>query len=209
MLIDFHTHKTYSDGTLFVRSFCADKQPPVNDYYFSIGIHPWQVHECDLNKALVKIKDLCLHKNCIAVGEIGLDKLKPAYELQLQVFERQIKLALELNKPIIIHSIRAFDDILRLRKKYPAGQWVIHGFNGNYALADQLISKNIYLSIGAHLLNPSTKIAKTFPGLPADKLFLETDTAKIHISKLYEHAATFFDDLERQIIKNFSTFAPA
>ena len=206
-MLDFHTHKTYNDGTLFVKSLCTDETPADDLQYFTIGIHPWSVAKCDIDKALEKIKTLCRDSHCLAIGEIGLDKLKPHFDLQLSVFELQIKLARELDKPIVIHAIRSYNEILQLRKKYPDGAWAIHGFNGSTETARQLADKNIFLSIGALLLKPGTKIAKTFPHLPPERIFLETDTAAIHIRELYDVAKQHFHGIEQQILRNFSIFA--
>ncbi len=207
MLIDFHTHKTYSDNTTFVRSFMIDQTPDENRF-FTIGLHPWQVADFNLDKALKIIENFCTHDNCIAIGEIGLDKTRKFFDLQYKAFIAQVLLAEKLNKPVVIHAVRSYNEILSLRKKYTKTLWAIHGFIGNKQTAFQLIDKNIYLSFGKALLNPSPKLQQAFKAVPYDKIFLETDVWKGHIEQIYAAAENMINyDFESQITLNFAKFA--
>ena len=88
------------------------------------------------------------HPESIAIGEAGFDKLRgPSPELQRKVFEEQVAISEELKKPVVIHCVRAWDELLAVHKKLkPKMPWLIHGFRGNTELAAQLLSKGMYLS---------------------------------------------------------------
>lgn len=137
--------------------------------FYSIGIHPWNTPTSQ-----EKMEELRLNaENCsriVAIGECGLDKLRGApIEEQLPVFEEQIILASRLGLPLIIHCIRALDHLLRLRKKYPRGRWILHGFRGNAATARQLLAANIELSYGPR------RNEEAFEATPPEMRHLETD----------------------------------
>ncbi len=207
MFIDFHTHKTYIDHTKFVRSLMIDELPEPPEYFFTIGLHPWFASQYNIKQALWIIELFCKSNNCIAIGEIGLDKTKQNFDIQEKNFIAQLDLAQSLNKPVVIHSVRTYDKILSLRKKYKLTPWAIHGFNGNKNTALQLISKDIFLSFGHNLLHPSQKLLQAFVSTPTNKIFLETDIQKIHIKNIYSQAQAILNqDIEQQIQKNFQLF---
>ncbi len=206
MLIDFHTHKTYTDNTVFVRSYMIGQSPDL-DHFFTIGLHPWQINDFNIDNALKIIENFCTQPNCLAIGEIGLDKTRQNFDLQYQNFIAQILLAEKINKPVVIHAVRSYNEILTLRKKYNKTMWAIHGFTGNKQTAFQLIDKNIYLSFGKKLVNPPAKLEQAFKSVPYDKIFLETDVYQGHVKEIYAAArnlAAF--NFEPQILKNFEQF---
>lgn len=122
--------------------------------YFSIGLHPWYANQYNFNLVVEKIKHFAKSENCLAIGECGLDKIKgPDLKTQLEVFEKQALLASELNKPLILHVVKSFDEILYFHKKIkPRQAWIIHGFRKDPQLARQLIQKGFLLSLGKAFL---------------------------------------------------------
>lgn len=146
----------------------------------------------------------------IAIGEAGLDKLieTPLNE-QATIFEIHIKMALEHQKPLIIHAVKAYSELLAMRKKHPSGSWILHGFDGKKELAKQLTDKNINLSVGAALLKSNHKISETLASIPLNQLFLETDEQTDYsIEEIYCEAAKNLkmnlEDLKKQLFTNFA-----
>ncbi|WBX74775.1 TatD family hydrolase [Tenacibaculum pacificus] len=150
-----------------------------------------------------------LHKNCYAVGECGLDKLsKVNYTLQISIFKEHIKLSEEFKKPLIIHCVKAFQDILRLKKELkPTQKWIIHGFNKNSQIATDFIKNDCFLSFGKALLT-STKLQEVFLKIPLENIFLETDENTIKIACIYKKASDIknieIEKIEQNIHQNFN-----
>lgn len=149
----------------------ADKYPFC---YAAVGIHPGNI---DSNTPLEEISNLAKSKSCVAIGEIGLDYywVQDNKEAQKQIFEEQIKLAKELNLPVIVHDREAHADTLEILKKYkPKG--VVHSFSGSVEMAEEILKLGMYLGIGGVI---TFKNAKKLPDVvkmvPDDKFVLETD----------------------------------
>ena len=206
--IDFHTHKNYSDNdVLYIRSLLLKETPDYNlNYFFTIGCHPWYADKYNTYKD--KLLSLCqINTNCLAVGEIGIDRTHGNLSLQEDVFIDQLNLAEKFNKPVVIHCVRAYDMLLKIRKKFSSQTWIVHGFNGNVELAKQLINHRIFISIGKSILIKNSKVRKSFKSLPLDFIFLETDVAQIHIKDVYFAASEILEisveELQGIIIQNF------
>jgi len=140
------------------------------------GIHP---HEC-LNKTendLSILKELLLNKECVAVGEIGLDyhyDFSPR-EQQIKWFEIQLRTAVEMGLPVIVHDREAHEDTLNLIKKYrPKG--VVHCFSGSAEMAKELIKLGMYIGLGgAVTFKNAKKPIETAKLVPNERLLIETD----------------------------------
>lgn len=208
--IDIHCHVNKRHADLAIQSFDTHEIIDAGDY-FSIGIHPWYIERQDMASALHKMKQLAENSEfLLALGECGLDKaIALDFELQTQVFKMQIQLAEKYKKPLIIHCVKAYNELMQLKKTLrPAMPWIIHGFNGNTVLAEQLIKQGCYLSIGKNLLQNNQKWRGFLKQVPLDKLFLETDTAQISITHIYTEAAKGLNisvsTLKQQIQYNFN-----
>jgi TatD DNase family protein len=157
---------------------------------YSIGIHPWFLTSENLKEQISIVKQYAEHKNIIAIGEAGFDRLKgPEAHLQQIVFKEQVEIAEMVSKPLFIHCVRAWDELLSEHKKLrPSTPWIIHGFRGKKELAAQLISKGMYLSFWFDfVLKPeSTRLIRS---LPKEKIFLETDGSGVDIKSVYEKVA--------------------
>ncbi len=167
-------------------------QPPLGHAgLFSVGIHPWQVNEERLTADISAVEIMAGESRCAAVGEIGLDKLRgPSIELQARAFKAQIELAATLGKPVIIHCVRAQNEILDIRSGCRGMQWVIHGFRGKPAAAQRYIDCGISVSFGVHILSPKEdQTRESLRGVPADLLFFETDESHLPVSEVYAAAA--------------------
>lgn len=176
--------------------------------YFSIGVHPWRIDENRLESDLKFLESKLSDKNCLAIGECGLDKrIEISPELQLEVFELQLLLAEKYKKPVIVHCVAAYQEVIDIKKRMKISvPMIIHGFSKNAQVAKSLIDNGLYLSFGKWLLrNPELETA--FLSVPDDRLFLETDTAAETILQVYELAAKYkdlsSDEIKISVSKNF------
>ena len=151
--IDIHTHGGKpSPGIFIVESLMAHESATpknVTGVAFTYGIHPWFLNENNFRQLISSVEYEVTQPNVIAIGEAGFDRLQgPSPEIQRRVFEEQVKLADEYNKPLIIHCVRAWEELLLVHKKLnPKTPWLIHGFRGTPELATQLFLKGLYLSL--------------------------------------------------------------
>ena len=146
----------------------------------------------------------------IAIGECGLDRACDSdFELQREVFIKQIELSEQYHKPLIIHAVRSYPDIISIWKEMKPNQpWIIHGFNGNEHSAEQLLRHDgIYLSLGDVLFKNEKRAELLLDIIPSDRLFLETDVADRSIVEVYEKASLLSgvatDILRKDIFDNF------
>jgi TatD DNase family protein len=147
----------------------------------------------------------------VAIGEAGFDKLRgPDIETQYRAFEAQVKISEEIRKPLFIHCVRAWDELMpaykRLRPKMP---WLIHGFRGSVELAMQLLAKGMYLSFWFDfVLRPESSIL--LRSLPKERIFFETDGSDADIRTIYDKVAVDLgmsvDELKTVIRRNFTEF---
>ena len=155
--INIHTHHLSKDRGVFLfnNRFGTSTGSVTNDLYldnyFSVGIHPW---DADLKTSLSELENTIQHQNCLAIGECGLDKITDIdLELQKKVFISQLELAVKFQKPVIIHCVKAFDELIEICSPYHSKiPLIIHGFNKSVQLAKQLINKGFYLSLNDSVL---------------------------------------------------------
>lgn len=145
--------------------------------FASIGVHPLEIKDSPKNYIEI-LKNLSTNPKVVAIGEIGLDYHyddAPSSEIQKQVFELQLKLAKDLDLPVIIHSRESTKDTLDILKKYkPKG--VVHCFSGSLETANEILNLGMYIGLGGTVTFKNAKnpinVAKN---IPLDKLLLETD----------------------------------
>jgi TatD DNase family protein len=213
--IDIHTHGARPVPGIFsidTLSANEDRDPGnIPGLAFSFGIHPWYLSENNHDQLLTRVIKTAANPNVIAIGEIGFDKIKgPSSELQRRTFEEQVIIAEECNKPVIIHCVRAWDELLQEHKKLkPKMQWLVHGFRGKQDLALQLIAKGMYLSFWFDfVIRPeATSLIRK---VPEERIFLETDGADVNIMDIYNKVSVDLDlsiqELKSVILNNFTTF---
>lgn len=151
----------------------AEKYPYV---YAACGIHPEEADNicyADYDK----IEKMLSHEKCVALGEIGLDyhyDFVPK-NVQLEVFERQIEIAVKNDIPVIVHDREAHGDTLELMKKYrPKG--VLHCFSGSVETAKEIIDMGMYIGLGgAVTFKNAVKPVEVAAFVPEDRLLVETD----------------------------------
>ena len=208
--IDIHRHQPSGTDALEIISIdTADFASQILRHnYYSLGLHPWFIAgQVDwFNKMTSALADPKL----LAIGECGLDKII-AIDLptQIEIFSRQIEFSEQTGKPLIIHCVKAFNELIQLKKtRKSASSWIIHGFNHKPAVAKQLLKHGCYLSFGKALLKPASNAEAALAQTPIERIFLETDAAAdIPISAIYAAAAKILGldsmTLQQQIQKNF------
>jgi TatD DNase family protein len=153
------------------------------DNWFSCGIHPWNAAEADIEQ----LEKILSDPGVVAVGEVGLDKLKGSdLNVQIKVFRQQIELATDKGKPLIIHCVKAWEELIALYKEYRkySVPWIIHGYRGNPDQTRQLAKIGFKFSIGEKYNADSLK------HIPINDIFCETDMSDIAICKIYENIST-------------------
>jgi TatD DNase family protein len=204
--INIHTHHLSKDNGVFLfnNRFGFDDLV-YSDTYFSVGIHPW---DAGADYSLEDLEKCIQHKNCLAIGECGLDKLNgPDLGIQKKIFIAQLDLAVKYNKPVIIHCVKSFDELIEICKPYRQKvPLMVHGFNKALELAKQLTNQGFLLSFNEAIFRKSDF---DFHQLTLTNIFLETDTkTEVLIEDIYELASGHFnvelDNLKDKIYRNFT-----
>ena len=182
---NIHTHVSIHPESEILSLAPEELSTDNRSFYASVGIHPWTLTE---ENADIQWKALCesiKDKRIVAIGECGLDKLKgPSMELQTAVFKQEAALAEDSSLPLIIHCVKAFNELVQLKKEIsPRQSWIIHGFRGKLPLALDCIRHGFYLSIGSHFQENTLKT------IPLDRLFIETDESEESIGSIYQRVA--------------------
>ncbi|MFE3868194.1 TatD family hydrolase [Flavobacterium sp. LS2P90] len=176
--------------------------------YYSIGIHPWFIVEERLESDFEILESKLKEPICIAIGECGLDKrIEVPMELQVLVFEKQLLLAQQYQKPVVIHCVAAFQELIETIKKLKITVPIlIHGFSKSEQLAKQLLENGFYISFGKYLLL-NKELDAVFKSVPNNRFFLETDTVEEGIEAVYELAAKYkgisVEEMQNLVNSNF------
>jgi len=190
--INLHTHQFLDRHDIFEIVNQYPHEIDVEIPHYSIGIHPWYIVENRLKEDLAILESKLEFENCLAVGECGLDKrIEIPLSLQLQVFEKQLLLAEQYKKPVILHCVAAFQEVIDCKKRLKITvPMIIHGFSKNQETAKQLLDNGFYISFGKYLLrNP--ELESVFKSIPNGRFFLETDTIEEGIRDVYKLAAQY------------------
>lgn len=218
--IDIHTHKTDRAGPdiralVSLQPSMLKKNLHDSVSAFSCGVHPWYIKNMSqVEEDFTTMESVREHAAFLALGEAGLDKhTDVAFSLQKEVFMQHITLSEQLCKPLVIHCVKAWDEVLHIRKESRAKQtWIFHGFNSSHEMARQIIDAGCMLSFGKLLFNTNTKAARVFSDLSGESFFLETDDSDISIEEVYHHAAhlrdTTVEALKKQLFENFLSVFP-
>lgn len=181
-IIDIHTHTPGNSNALL--NYYAHFEQSAAAPACSLGLHPRYPDQA----SYTQLETWAGQQQVLAIGECGLDKLCDTdWSLQETIFRQQIALANKLDKPLIIHCVRAYSECIHLlaAAKVPV---IFHGFNRNLRIAQLLLDQGFYLSVGAALFNPVFE--PVFTALPFDRLFFETDDrVDLEIGTVYKRAA--------------------
>lgn len=207
--VNLHTHNFSDPENIQIRNiFAQDFKQEVHEKPYSVGIHPWHVGQVDLEKSYRNIELAALNKHMLAVGECGLDRAVDIdFELQQTCFKEQIRLAELHRKPLIIHCVRAYSDIIQIKKhSRNSVAWILHGYLGNLQTTLNLVRHGFYFSLGENIVK-NTRYHDSLMAIPHDRIFLETDESSIAIYTLYQifSEAIQIDEAELSatVLRNF------
>ncbi|MDE6622709.1 MAG: TatD family hydrolase [Lachnospiraceae bacterium] len=155
----------------------AERYPFV---YAAAGVHPSETAELN-EENFAWLKEQCLHKRVAAVGEIGLDYYwdEPSHEIQKLWFARQLELAREVQKPVIIHSRDAAKDTYDIMAAHNAGEigGVVHCFSYSAEMAQEYVKMGFYIGVGGVVtFKNGKKLKEVVEAIPIKRILLETDS---------------------------------
>jgi len=205
--IDIHTHQHIVENELFQVLNTIIGKEEVPNSICSVGIHPWYFDN-NLDEQYALLRVAIQQPNVIAIGECGLDKIcNTPWDRQIQVFEQQIQLANTSQKPLIIHCVRAYEEVIYVLMEQKVQVPVLfHGVNKKLPLIQSLIKLGYYISFGGFILDGQHDEAiKT---IDLTKIFLETDNKSTNIIDIYSYFCRVrnisIEQLKQQLVQNMS-----
>jgi TatD DNase family protein len=193
--VDIHTHH-FNDAEKIITVQNLLPNDKIEKFrgrnFYSVGLHPWNVITADINDAMISmVKEALENDHVCFVGECGLDKIKGgAFSEQIRVFRAHAVLAEEYKRPLIIHCVKAYNEILEIQLKMrPEMPWIFHGYTGGIDLTKQFGKRGFFFSFGKILFNPRAKALESLRWLPMERIFFETDESKTAIQEIYTKAA--------------------
>ena len=184
-MIDVHTHNKNAPAGAIINLYDNFDSFDTNKKY-SIGIHPWFIHHW-----AQKWEQICLlapSNHIVAIGECGLDKLiETDWQVQTDIFKKHLALAHAVQKPLIIHCVKAWSECLQMAKNASVPV-VFHGFNHSISIAQSILRNGYYISLGTSIFKQN--IQNILRNIPIEKIFFETDDSHFSIEEIYKTAAT-------------------
>lgn len=215
-MIDIHSHLINSGGSLTVQSLDPRKINDMDDFesksFFTFGLHPWWIKDINKDDYINLREKMIVHEKFLALGEIGLDFASEiSRDLQEDVFFEHLEFAKKNNiQAIIIHCVRAFNEIIKIVKKVNyQGKLIFHDYNGNIEISKRLLQMPSYFSFGKKLFDPRSNGFRSLSSLPMERIFLETDEGReFNIIQAYEKISDLLkiekNTIIEQINKNFN-----
>ncbi|MGC6433088.1 MAG: TatD family hydrolase [Crocinitomicaceae bacterium] len=206
MYLDCHTHRNFNGINSIVN--LRDSNQEHHNFYYSYGFHPWEIEvsQGSWDKFELYLQD----RKCLALGEIGLDKLKgPKLEVQTSRLYKQLEVNQTYNLPVIIHCVKSWNELNKIARTFKNFKWVFHGFN-KVSILDEILKEGWMISVGASILN-NEKLQNAIQTIPDEQLLLETDDKEMDIFEIYQKISKIkkisLSELEGIITNNFkSTF---
>lgn len=203
--LDIHTHRPTGESSAIYNlsvdelEKTADTEEPGNSNepstapaMLSAGIHPWDLQPGRFDEQRAWLTKVAGLPQIVLIGECGLDKLEgPPLEEQMPAFVEQIRIASRHRKPVIIHCVKAYNELISIQKEHRFDTpMVIHGYHKSAQLAQQLTAQGFLLSFGS-AIQKKHSLAETLSFLHSREIpfFLETDDSLLSIVEIYEHAA--------------------
>lgn len=190
VFINIHTHQRRDDDNLSILNLYEHFEHGTAPGYYSMGLHPWHIGTDTLDQQLSALKAYSVNPQVVAIGECGLDRICDTdFRLQTRAFRLQIEWARTLGRPLVVHCVRAFRETREILNEsgFPLPV-VFHGFRGKAEVAQDLLKKGYYLSLGAAVFEPA--LQPLIASLPPEKLFLETDESDKPIEQIYRKVAS-------------------
>lgn len=188
MVVDIHTHNAQTHAQTIV----------------AVGIHPWRAAENDLST----VEAACISAD--AIGEIGLDfACEVSHTEQERIFRAQLTLAERHQKAVVLHCVRAFEEVMKILSEYRLRIVIFHGFIGSAKQAQRAVTQGYYLSFGERTFR-SPKTIEALRATPLSHIFVETDESATPIEKIYEGLAALrgvsYVELTEAVEANFRHF---
>jgi len=208
--IDIHTHhplnseEILSVPSLFLQD--VDFKKVINTP-FSAAIHPWHAAKFLPGQVRAMLEALIKQPGLIAIGETGLDRVCTAdFQQQKLLFELHLEFAENHHRPLIIHAVKSWNDLIPYLKKVKV-PFILHGYSGGTELTKQLIDLGCYFSVGKSVLKMTPRFREAFQLIPLTSLFLETDDSPSDIREIYQEASKILniplDSFKIQLNQNF------
>ena len=156
---------------------CIEIAENYDQVFCSSGIHPHDTKDAPQNY-IEKIYNLMSNVNMIAIGEIGLDYFRNISDsnIQKKILREQLKIALAIDKPVIIHNREADEDMINILTEFPEVSGVAHCFSSNLDMANQFLELGYYISFSGNLTFKNSHLPSVAKELPLDRLLVETDS---------------------------------
>jgi len=218
-LLDIHTHDFTERASYLIynpHEVSIPKMPEskIQKIYLSIGFHPWHLEKRYSEIAWKSFEKDSMDDAILAIGEAGLDKIKGApMQLQIEAFEKQVDWAARIQKNIIIHNVRASEEVWHVLRPYKGKlQAIMHAFRRNKKVAKRFLDQGHYLSFG-HPLLFDKNLQDVLRYIPINRLFLEIVCfAGVYIDVSFKNAAgklqLSIEDVSLQVLDNFNTLFP-
>ena len=167
MITDIHTHNAQTEAQTID----------------TVGIHPWHAENADL----ATIEAAAMEVD--AIGEIGLDFVCDVeHEVQMAVFRAQLAIAEREEKAVVLHCVKAFEEVMKTVSEYSLKAVIFHGFIGSVEQAQRAVKQGFYLSFGERTFR-SPKTIEALRSTPLSSLFVESDESTTPIEEIYEKIA--------------------
>ena len=193
--IDFHTHQRVGVGCEVLNVDALDaaavERACEAGFPFSIGVHPWRADatEEQLHDAYARIERCAQAGGFVAIGECGLDWVSNvAREAQIAVFEQQLELAARLSVPMVLHCVRAFEEVMCALKKSGAKQAVFHSFIGSVQQTERVVREGYLCSFSPRSL-ASARTCEAIRSIAPSAVLVESDESTEPIEVVYERVA--------------------
>ncbi len=191
MVVDIHTHNTQTHSQTIE----------------TMGVHPWHA----LNGDIAEVEAKATQVN--AIGEIGLDFACDApRERQIATFRAQLDIAERVQKPVVLHCVRAFEEVIKILSEYRLPAVIFHGFIGSANQAQRAVAEGYYLSFGERTFR-SPKTIEAMRSTPLTHLFVESDESGTPIEEIYNKIAELrgvtADELITATEENFLRLFPS
>lgn len=212
--INIHSHfkPLVKDEMVIRNTYHFRIKQPLENQFLSAGIHPWGAVKSRFSSTLEEIERAAKQEKVLAIGEIGLDYLYPNQEVQKEIFVAQLQIAIKLQLPVIVHCVKALDDLFTILKTHPHPT-ILHNFYASESLTKKFCQlPDVAFSLGKrYLLAQDThKLYNNI--IPSTRLFFETDQMRIPVKEVYEKYgldnSVSLSDLSAQIWQNAFTYFP-
>ena len=198
LIFDCHTHHSHQPYAIInaeASNIAFDEH-----LHYSAGIHPWNAENAT-ESLFSRLEQLLQLGNVVAVGECGIDKaIATPIDVQQSVMMRQVELSEKYEKPLIVHCVRAWQEIITLHKSIkPSQKWIIHGFRAKPTVLEALLKEDFLFSYGP-LFN-----AQSLINTPLHSLLIETDESHRSIDEVSQSVSATLGITESKLIQSVST----